>query len=559
MNYTKENGKRNVQQSHDDWDEVHQQMQAVQKKSLEISSPGDSDEVEADEIARKVVNGQSASVSGIGNSINRKGEGDAETTPAFQLQLQNTKGGGQQLDNSTRAEMESKMGADFSGVKIHSDTQANQMSEGIHAQAFTHGNDIYFNSGKYNPESPQGKELLAHELVHTQQQLPNKISRRIMVGGTPTTAATLIPVVTPAVNAWYPGIVAAITLQYANNVFNPLTDMPFSQAGAVTRASEILQEMEDAQFLKQGFKYKKGQTIGGTPTATQADYDFTFATNQVVIQEILFRLALLINMRLQSNTNRNTPATTADPTPPNPNSFARYPVAGEGLNMQNSPNLQPVGASTTEFTPGGYSLQPGVNPSTAIMQITTPPPNAAGTVDQRIAVDCSTMMGILYYRTLLGNSVAETQRFDRKFGNNLVVGPVTGQFGPDETHLTPNPIKSYLSEVLISSMDDLVPGDTVAFANYPEYKTVDPGGLWNGEWGVYTRKVGNVQYFEGFGVPEMPYADVIQSMQTAYDSKWTPASNAPKKPKKKSDKTVDGKLPGIKNVIYRINMTAYNR
>jgi Domain of unknown function (DUF4157) len=42
------------------------------------------------------------------------------------------------------------------------------------AQAFTNGNDIYFNNGKYNPNSKDGKHLLAHELTHTVQQSGGK-------------------------------------------------------------------------------------------------------------------------------------------------------------------------------------------------------------------------------------------------------------------------------------------------------------------------------------------------------------------------------------------------
>jgi hypothetical protein len=40
----------------------------------------------------------------------------------------------------------------------------------LHAQAFAHGSDIYFNEGKYNPTSNEGKTLLAHELTHVVQQ-----------------------------------------------------------------------------------------------------------------------------------------------------------------------------------------------------------------------------------------------------------------------------------------------------------------------------------------------------------------------------------------------------
>jgi hypothetical protein len=159
----------------EDWNEVHNQLLAIQRKSLAISDPKDADEQEADEVARKVVAGESAEIHHTGGTINRKGEGSFETTPEFQSKLEGSKGGGQSLDDSTKGEMESKMGADFSGVKIHTGNEAHKMSESINAKAFTHGQDIYFNQN----HSPANKELLAHELVHTVQQSEGKVQPKI--------------------------------------------------------------------------------------------------------------------------------------------------------------------------------------------------------------------------------------------------------------------------------------------------------------------------------------------------------------------------------------------
>lgn len=93
--------------------------------------------------------------------------------------LNNSKGSGASLDKKTKNEMESGFGTDFSNVKIHTDSNATQMSQEIGAQAFTSGNDVYFNKGKYNPDSKDGKHLLAHELTHTVQQgNGNKIQQK---------------------------------------------------------------------------------------------------------------------------------------------------------------------------------------------------------------------------------------------------------------------------------------------------------------------------------------------------------------------------------------------
>lgn len=180
--------KLSIQRKQDDWENVHNQLMEVQeqkriqKKALEISNPGDTDEKEADEVARKIMSGESAEIHGTGSTISRKGEGSAETTDEFQSKLESNKGNGQPLDDSTRSEMESKMGADLSGVKIHTGSEAHSMSESINAKAFTHGQDIYFHGG----HSPQNKELLAHELVHTVQQKnapQQQVQRTVIVGG----------------------------------------------------------------------------------------------------------------------------------------------------------------------------------------------------------------------------------------------------------------------------------------------------------------------------------------------------------------------------------------
>jgi len=91
-------------------------------------------------------------------------KGEAPTAPAnFDSQLAQHKGSGQPLSDETRAFMEPRFGADFSNVRVH---EAPDLANAIQAQAFTHGQDIYFNSGKYIPGSSSGKELLAHELTH---------------------------------------------------------------------------------------------------------------------------------------------------------------------------------------------------------------------------------------------------------------------------------------------------------------------------------------------------------------------------------------------------------
>ncbi|WP_291143226.1 eCIS core domain-containing protein [Flavobacterium sp. UBA7680] len=104
--------------------------------------------------------------------IQKSPAGDANPSDNSNLEsnLNSSKGGGSPLSGKVKTEMESGIGADFSNVRIHNDSNAVQMNKQLGAQAFATGNNIYFNEGKYNPNSKDGKHLLAHELTHTVQQ-----------------------------------------------------------------------------------------------------------------------------------------------------------------------------------------------------------------------------------------------------------------------------------------------------------------------------------------------------------------------------------------------------
>ena len=105
----------------------------------------------------------------VKDAVQMKQEASSDAPPGFEQQLNQTSGGAP-MDQETLSGMEQSFGADFNDVRVHTDSQAVQMSQGIGAHAFTHGSDIYFNENQYNPHDSSGKHLLAHELTHTIQQ-----------------------------------------------------------------------------------------------------------------------------------------------------------------------------------------------------------------------------------------------------------------------------------------------------------------------------------------------------------------------------------------------------
>ncbi len=77
---------------------------------------------------------------------------------------------GSPLAPEVKGEMESRLGHDFSGVRVHTDTAAHESARSVNAQAYTVGENVVFGSGNFDPSSTPGKQMLAHELTHVVQQ-----------------------------------------------------------------------------------------------------------------------------------------------------------------------------------------------------------------------------------------------------------------------------------------------------------------------------------------------------------------------------------------------------
>ena len=91
-----------------------------------------------------------------------------------------SRGGGSPLGGAVREDMESRFGTDFSDVRVHTGEDAHASAKAVNAHAYTVGSNIVFQRGAYEPESPAGRTMLAHELTHVVQQ------RSGPVDGTPT-------------------------------------------------------------------------------------------------------------------------------------------------------------------------------------------------------------------------------------------------------------------------------------------------------------------------------------------------------------------------------------
>jgi len=184
-------------------EEKEEQNQELVQTKLTVGAPGDKYEQEADSMAAKVMrmpdsaiqqpiqrqtreeteavqmqplvnsitplvqrsSGEEEEVQ-MKSEVQRASDGSSVASSSIESRLASSKGGGSALPDEVRSFMEPRFGADFSDIKVHTDSNAVQMTKELGAQAFAHGSDIYYGLGK----SPGKNELTAHELTHTIQQ-----------------------------------------------------------------------------------------------------------------------------------------------------------------------------------------------------------------------------------------------------------------------------------------------------------------------------------------------------------------------------------------------------
>ena len=92
--------------------------------------------------------------------LQMKSAADSQRNASADLEssINQARGGPQSLSDSIRQPIEQAFGADFSGVKVHTDSKSDELNQSIQAKAFTTGQDIFFRQGEYNPGSTGGRE-----------------------------------------------------------------------------------------------------------------------------------------------------------------------------------------------------------------------------------------------------------------------------------------------------------------------------------------------------------------------------------------------------------------
>lgn len=109
------------------------------------------------------------------------GGGSADDDLARRIQAASATGTA--IDGAVQRRLEGGLGADLTGVRVHTGGEADSLARSVNAVAFTTGPDIFFRAGAYQPQSSEGMHLLAHEAAHTVQQAAGPVAGTPAPGG----------------------------------------------------------------------------------------------------------------------------------------------------------------------------------------------------------------------------------------------------------------------------------------------------------------------------------------------------------------------------------------
>lgn len=199
---------------------------------------------------------------------------------------------GERLISAVRRSLEVGLGNDFSDVQVHTGAQATESAEKLGARAFTVGDHVVFGHREYQPNSSDGRSLLAHELTHvvqqrqglrvTESQLEHDADRALAPSVSTTGIATRRqPTARPRLQLKPDAITKIIaneekqTLTFILDTGNPII-------------AELALDFSSESFTASAFWDKRKRGIGITiSTSGQKILDFTYSKKD---EKRLFRL-----------------------------------------------------------------------------------------------------------------------------------------------------------------------------------------------------------------------------------------------------------------------------
>jgi hypothetical protein len=145
--------------------------------------------------------------------------------------------------------MQTRLGHDFSGVRVHTGPEADRAAREVAAVAFTTGDDVFLGADADRPGSAQGDRLLVHELAHVvQQREASRVADGVSApGDAAERAAHAVAAGGPLVRAG--GTVAAVQRQAKLSITKRVVTRDDVQAELTDYLTRVMQEQGRSYVL----------------------------------------------------------------------------------------------------------------------------------------------------------------------------------------------------------------------------------------------------------------------------------------------------------------------
>lgn len=384
-------------------------------------------------------------------------------------------GTGRPLDKQTREYFGSRFGTDFSHVRIHAGRQAAESAGSINARAYTLGSNIVFGAGQYQPETSQGKRLIAHELAHTVQQGGCDVKRYVYLANTTIS---------------FP---AAIYVGDTDRFFNAIAGNHANLEGLINGTGKVYGNIGSGKSTTPK-AYRKKLVKDILEGLLNSNTIFSYANVHEVFDEVYKRAAASLYMRVSQGTASIKKV--------------QYPGSvGPQTNKKASVYWTVMKTGTYKFELNATGLDNAYDAMRSILFEAT-----SGTDTTRM--HCDYVISAIHFMTMAEDMGIPTFNTAVKRGDIKVWLQAPRSFDPtipesmatvgDYANTTRyNPGKKSLAEVKISGEREIIVGDHLMFFNHSAYNSMNKtqGESWRLENAFVTDRSapGNDLRFQGHG------------------------------------------------------------
>lgn len=264
------------------------------------------------------------------------------------------------LESGAAHQLTPRFDFDLGSIRIHADSSAAGSAQALGAKAYTWGHHLVFGPGAYQPGSPRGLSLLAHELTHVGQQLggseASEEAQERQADAVEAGGSFVSSVVSPRAGSprpalrLRPGDATSLTIIAAPNGSASFSAQ--TEAGRTVTASGSVTELQPGEYrVRSSGGSMVISTATGTVVPRTTRFDIPWSQANAALIRALAGATSAIPMHVQGGT---VPAATGG---------GEAAAPSEDELMQRQLDALPERIRNFLFTPGGATVRPEDRPA----------------------------------------------------------------------------------------------------------------------------------------------------------------------------------------------------